>query len=220
SNSRCRVADTVALPAIEHAFRTDPGREPDKQTNEDACGYRQTRFGHLAVVCDGMGGHLYGKEASEAAVAAIFETFDRADAKATARSTLQLALEKANERVWAMAPADAPASRPGSTVVALLLHADGTEIAHVGDSRCYLVHAGRVQQMTRDHSIVEQLVARGAISRAEAKHHPDANRITRALGSAAGVEVELEPTHPHVTGDTFVLCSDGLSDLVEENDIL
>jgi protein phosphatase len=214
------VADTVALPAIEQAFRTDPGRDPEKQTNEDACGYRQTRFGHLAVVCDGMGGHLYGKEASEAAIAAIFETFDHADANATAKETLRQAIERANDRVWALAPAEARDARPGSTVVALLLHSDGTEIAHVGDSRCYLVHAGQVQQMTRDHSIVEQLVARGVISREQAKSHPDANRITRALGSASTVEVELESTHAHVTGDTFVLCSDGLSDLVEESDIL
>jgi len=122
--------------------------------------------------------------------------------------------------VFGMAPANGPSTRPGSTVVALLLHSEGTEIAHVGDSRGYLVHAGQVQQLTRDHSIVEQLVLRGAITPEQAKKHPDANRITRALGSAQTVDVELESTLPHVTGDTFILCSDGLSDLVEPEDIL
>lgn len=216
------MPDTVAivLPVIEHAFRTDAGRDPDKQTNEDACGHRETSLGHLAVVCDGMGGHSFGKEASQAAVAAMFEVFDAAPPGSDPREVLRRSIEKANERVFAMAPADAPSTRPGSTVVALLLHADGTEIAHVGDSRCYLVHAGEVKQMTRDHSIVEQLVQRGVLTPEQAKKHPDANRITRALGSAAKVEVELESTLLHVAADTLLLCSDGLSDLVEPSDIL
>jgi protein phosphatase len=216
------VADTVAivLPVIEEASRTDAGRDPDKQTNEDSCGHRETSLGHLAVVCDGMGGHLYGKEASQAALAAMFEVFDAAPPGSDPRDILRRSIEKANERVFAMAPVDAPSTRPGSTVVALLLHVDGTEIAHVGDSRCYLVHAGEVRQMTRDHSIVEQLVQRGVITPEQAKKHPDANRITRALGSAATVDVELQPTHAHVAADTFLLCSDGLSDLVEPKDIL
>jgi PPM family protein phosphatase len=216
------VADTtlLVLPVIEHAFRTDAGRDPDKQTNEDACGHRETSLGHLAIVCDGMGGHLYGKEASEAALAAMFEIFDAAPPGSDPREVLRRSIEKANERVFAMAPAEAPQSRPGSTVVALLLHADGTEIAHVGDSRCYLIHAGEVRQMTRDHSIVEQLVQRGVLTPEQAKKHPDANRITRALGSSMSVEVEIESTLAHVAGDTLVLCSDGLSDLVEPSEIL
>ena len=111
--------------------------------------------------------------------------------------------------------------RPGSTAVAVLMHARGTEVAHVGDSRAYLVHEGQIFRVTRDHSIVQELVDRGLLTPAQAAHHPDANRITRALGMATEVEAELrpQPVH-HVAGDAFVLCSDGLCDLVEDHEIL
>jgi protein phosphatase len=111
--------------------------------------------------------------------------------------------------------------RPGSTVVAILVHDGGTEVAHVGDSRCYQVHAGQIFQLTRDHSAVQKLVDAQMLTPAQAAAHPDANKITRALGMAPGVEVELRPQPvAHVAGDVFVLCSDGLSDLVEPPDIL
>src|SRR6202044_3538945 len=100
--------------------------------------------------------------------------------------------------------------RPGATAVAILLHAHGTEVVHVGDSRVYLVHEGQIFRVTRDHSIVQELVDRGLLTLQQAAVHPDANRITRALGMAPEVEAELrpQPVH-HVTGDAFVLCSDG-----------
>lgn len=216
---------TVDLPAIEIASRTDPGRDPSKQVNEDACDHRATRFGHLAVVCDGMGGHLGGKEASAAALAAIFEVFDDAPASARGRDVLVRAIESANAHVFAMgtvSPKDALGhSRPGSTVVALLLHPGGCEIAHVGDSRCYVVHGGKAEQLTRDHSVVQQMVSAGLLSEEAAKNHPDANRITRALGTDMDIDVELAPApYAYVTGDVFVLCSDGLSDLVEPKDLV
>ena len=214
--------NTVAMiPSLEVAERTDAGRDPEKQTNEDAFGNRATRFGHLAVVCDGMGGHLGGKEASARALAAIFETFENAPVETAPRDVLRRAIELANERVWALAPPDAGASRPGSTAVAILVHASGVEVAHVGDSRCYRVHAGKVAQLTKDHSLVQGLVDAGMLSAADAKNHPDANRITRALGTRETVEVELAPAPVAlVAGDQFLLCSDGLSDLVEPEDIL
>jgi protein phosphatase len=101
------------------------------------------------------------------------------------------------------------------------MHAHGTEVAHVGDSRAYLVHEGQIFRLTRDHSIVQELVDRGLLTPQQAAHHPDANRITRALGMATDVEAELrpQPVH-HVPGDAFVLCSDGLCDLVEDHEIL
>jgi len=111
--------------------------------------------------------------------------------------------------------------RPGSTAVAVLMHAHGTEVVHVGDSRVYLVHEAQIFRVTRDHSIVQELVDRGLLTLEQAAHHPDANRITRALGMAAEVDAELrpQPVH-HVAGDAFILCSDGLSDLVEDGEIL
>jgi serine/threonine protein phosphatase PrpC len=210
-----------SLPAIEYAERSDPGRDPEKQVNEDVAARRETSLGHLCVVCDGMGGHASGREAAELAVAVIIDTFDRAPFGARPPEVLLLAIEQANRAVYAMPTNEVAAGRPGCTVVAALLHAAGTEIAHVGDSRGYLVHEGQIFRVTRDHSIVQELVERGLLTPQQAAHHPDANRITRALGIAPEVQAEVRPTPiPHVAGDAFVLCSDGLSDLVEEHEIL
>ncbi len=210
-----------ALPAMEYAERSDPGRDPDKQVNEDVCVHRETRFGHLCVVCDGMGGHAAGREAAELAIALIGETFERATEVAPPHRVMLAAIEAANRGVYAMQTSEVGAGRPGCTVVAALMHAHGTEIAHVGDSRAYLVHEGQIFRLTRDHSIVQELVDRGLLTPQQATHHPDANRITRALGIAPEVEADIRatPIH-HVAGDALVLCSDGLSDLVEEHEIL
>jgi protein phosphatase len=209
------------LPAVEYAERSDPGRDPSKQVNEDACGRRETRLGHLCVVCDGMGGHAAGREAAELALATIFATFDQAPEGALAPAVLRAAIEEASRRVYAMPTTEVALGRPGSTVVAVLMHAHGTEVAHVGDSRVYLVHEGQIHRVTRDHSIVQELVDRGLLTPEQAARHPDANRITRALGMSPEVEadVRLQPVQ-HVTGDAFVLCSDGLSDLVDDAEIL
>jgi serine/threonine protein phosphatase PrpC len=221
------VADTKLLvPAVEVADHSDPGRDPEKQVNEDACRHGETPFGYLLVLCDGMGGHEGGREASMLAVETIFRYFavaaERPDIPrgVRAREVLQEAIGTANHEVFSLSTAKG-AARPGSTLVAALLHPLGTDVAHVGDSRCYLVHEGHVRQVTRDHSMVQQLVDAGALTAEQAVGHPDANMITRALGMAATVEVELQRhAVAHETGDVFVLCSDGLSDLVDANDIL
>ncbi|HEY8090472.1 MAG TPA: protein phosphatase 2C domain-containing protein [Polyangiaceae bacterium] len=210
-----------SLPAVEYAERSDPGRDPDKQVNEDACGHAATRFGHLCVVCDGMGGHAAGKEAAELALATVLEVFEKADPGTPPGQVLKASIEEASRRVNVMRTSEVALGRPGSTAVALLLHAGGTEVAHVGDSRAYLVHEGQIFRVTRDHSMVQELVDRGLLTPAQAAHHPDANRITRALGMSNDVEAELraQPVQ-HLAGDAFVLCSDGLSDLVEDHEIL
>jgi len=210
----------MSLPAVEYAERSDPGRDPEKQVNEDACGRRETRLGHLCVVCDGMGGHAAGREAAELALATIFEVFDHAGETEAPAAVLRAAIEEASRRVFTMRTSEVASGRPGSTVVAVLLHAGGTEVAHVGDSRAYLVHEGQIFRVTRDHSMVQEMVDHGLLSPEQAAHHPDANRITRALGMGADVEVEVraQPV-AHVTGDAFVLCSDGLCDLVQDEEI-
>ncbi len=213
--------DPRDLPAVEYAERSDPGRDPSKQVNEDACGRRETRLGHLCVVCDGMGGHAAGREAAELALATIFATFDQAPEGASPADVLRAAIEEASRRVHAMPTSEIALGRPGSTVVAVLLHAEGTEVAHVGDSRAYLIHEGQIFRVTRDHSIVQEMVDRGLLTLQQAAKHPDANRITRALGMAPEIEADVRPQPvEHVTGDAFVLCSDGLSDLVEDAEIL
>jgi serine/threonine protein phosphatase PrpC len=208
------------VPAVEIAVRTDPGRDPEKQVNEDSSIHKETALGLLAVVCDGMGGHAGGKEASELAIKTIVEIIEAAPPATTAAVALKRAIEEANARIWSMPTAEA-GYRPGSTVVAVLAHEGGAEVAHVGDSRVYLVHAGAVSQVTRDHSMVQEMVDRNLIRAEDAAKHPDANKILRALGIAKEVEVDLRSEAiAYVTGDTFVLCSDGLSDLVEPAEIL
>ena len=224
---------SASSPAVELAQKSDPGRDPAKQINEDSIGYLATRFGHLCVVCDGMGGHEGGREASSLALATIVERVNAAPERTPPGEVLREAVAEANRRVCSMslsAPGDGtsaprrgqhPAARPGSTVVAILMHAHGTEIAHVGDSRCYLVHQGQIFQVTKDHSMVQQLVDVGLLTPAQAAVHPQANQITRALGMSDEAEVELRAQAiAHVSGDAFVLCSDGLSDLVEPPEIL
>jgi PPM family protein phosphatase len=209
-----------ALPPVEYAERSHPGRDPDKQVNEDACACRETRFGHLCVVCDGMGGHAGGREAATLAVRTILESFDRAADGWTPAQVLCSAIEEANRAVHEMQTTEVAFGRPGSTVVAILMHAHGTEIAHVGDSRAYLIHHGQVSRVTRDHSLVQELLDRGLLTPEQAASHPDANRITRALGMAPKVEIDLTPQPmKQAVGDAFVLCTDGLSDLVEDHEI-
>jgi protein phosphatase len=208
-------------PAVEFAQKTDPGRDPDKQVNEDACEHLETRLGHLCVVCDGMGGHVGGREASTLAVKTILDRVAAAGDGESPRDALRAAIEEANKQVHQMSKAKPGIGHPGSTVVAILLHEGGTEVAHVGDSRCYLVHQGQIVQVTRDHSMVQELVDQGVLTREQAERHPEANKITRALGMDVTVEVEVrEAPVPHVAGDVFVLCSDGLCDLVKPEDIL
>lgn len=212
--------DTLVEPiAAELAFRTDPGRDPEKQVNEDAGFHKATRFGTLCVVCDGMGGHANGQDASAAAIRAIEETFDGAPAGASGRDLLREGITLGHKRIREL-PLAAGEARAGSTVVAVLLTPHGAEIAHVGDSRVLLISRGRIQQLTRDHSMVQLMVEAGMIRPEEAATHPDANKIMRALGIAAEVEVELRPEPLAFSpGDVFVLASDGLTDLVKDTEI-
>jgi protein phosphatase len=206
---------------VEFAQRTDPGRDPQKQVNEDTCRYGETRLGHLAVTCDGMGGHEGGREASRIAVESVFEVVEAASSDARPADVLREGIILANTRVRGLAEVGHEASRPGSTIVAVLLHARGAEIAHVGDSRIYMTHGADVVQLTKDHSMVQQMVDAGLIAQEEAASHPNANQISRALGMKVDVEVEVRKTPvAFVAGDAFILCSDGLSDLVPAREIL
>jgi PPM family protein phosphatase len=202
------------------AQRTDPGRDPNKQINEDAAGYHVTRLGHLLVVCDGMGGHALGQEASRLALGTIMQMVDGAPPGTPPGLALANAMAQAGRVVYQMGGVGLQPGRPGSTCVAVLIHAQGAEIAHVGDSRAYVVRRGQIWQLTKDHSVVQQMIDRGEITPEQGVGHPEGNKITRALGMKAETEVELrDPVFPHSEGDIFVLASDGLSDLVRADEI-
>lgn len=206
---------------IDFAQASDPGRDPNKQVNEDSCGYAETRFGHLCVLCDGMGGHYGGKEASRTAITTIFEMFDQLPASTTPAHALKQAIEEAGRRVYRLGGPPENRTRPGSTVVAMLLHDRGLDVAHVGDSRAYIIRSSQIYPLTRDHSMVQGMIDAGMLTEESAMGHPDSNKITRALGMKPEVEVELRPdTMELFAGDVLLQSSDGLTDLALGRDIL
>lgn len=203
------------------AQASDPGRDPNKQVNEDSCGFTETRFGHLCVLCDGMGGHYGGQEASRRAVTTIFESIERMPETMTPSQALKASVEEAARRVYELGGAVDNKVRPGSTVVALLLHDAGLDVAHVGDSRAYIIRSNQIYPLTRDHSMVQGLIDAGYITEEQAIGHPDSNKITRALGMKPEVDVEVRPEPMELfPGDLLMQASDGLTDLALAPDIL
>jgi serine/threonine protein phosphatase PrpC len=199
--------------------QTDPGRDPNKQENEDALAYQETHLGHLLLVCDGMGGHSAGREASHLAVSTILTELSRAPQGSDPGEALAAAIREANRRVFAMGSADR--GHPGSTCVAAIIHPMGVDVAHVGDSRAYLIRAGQLWPLTRDHSMVREMVDAGLLRPEEAQGHPDSNKITRALGMDAEARVELRSERTlQQAGDLFVLVTDGVTDVVRDTDLL
>lgn len=206
---------------LEFAQASDPGRDPNKQVNEDSCGYAETKLGHLSVLCDGMGGHHGGKEASRLAITTIFEVFEQLPPDAAPGPALKLAIEEAARRVYQLGGPPENRVRPGSTVVAMVLHDAGVDVAHVGDSRAYVIRANQIYPLTRDHSMVQGMIDAGMLTEAQAMGHPDSNKITRALGMKPETEVELRPEPMEIfAGDVLLMASDGLTDLALGVDIL
>jgi protein phosphatase len=205
--------------SLDVAQRTHPGLDPSKQTNEDAAAHGPTPLGYLLVVCDGMGGHALGREASQLAVGTISKLVQGAPPTAAPGPTLGRAVVEAGRAVYQLGGPKAGPTRPGSTCVAVLVHGATADVAHVGDSRAYLVRRGQAWQLTKDHSVVQELLDRGVLTPEQARDHPEANKITRALGMKPETEVELREPIACATDDVFVLATDGLCDLVRIDEI-
>lgn len=168
----------------------------------------------LYVVCDGMGGHAAGEVASEIAVDVIAQSApDHANA-----SALGQAVEEANLAIIKAAREGMGRAGMGCTCTAAILEKDRLVIAQVGDSRAYLLHHGKLQQLTRDHSLVADLIEAGQITEAEARVHPQRSVITRALGSDPRTAPDLFEISVEA-GDRLLLCSDGLSTMLEDSQI-
>jgi protein phosphatase len=202
---------------VELASRSDVGRV--RSANEDSCDVFVREDGtRLLVVADGMGGHQGGATASRLAVATISETFER-DTDGDTRSMIRRAIQTANTRVFELAEQDEELSGMGTTVVALLLDPEyHATVAHVGDSRAYRYRLGRLEPITVDHSVVAEMHRRGLISADEAAIHPRRNEILRSVGVLPEVDVEVA-TVDVAPGDRFVLCSDGLTGVVRDEEI-
>jgi protein phosphatase len=206
-------------PKIHTAARTDPGRDPNKQVNEDAFRLYESDEGLLAVVCDGMGGHQGGRLASGTAVLSMENDFRTLGRTEEPHRLLRESIQRAATQVYDLGGTSPTAERPGTTCVAAWFCPNGLYIAHVGDSRAYRFRQGNLIPLTVDHTVVEAFIAAGQLTREQAKGHPDAHRITRALGITPTVEVELRPVEELRAKDRYLLCSDGLTDMVTEPEL-
>lgn len=209
--------DADPVTAIALASASDVGQV--RTANEDSCEIFSREDGtRLLVVADGMGGARGGATASQAALAVIAEAFERG-ARSKAPAMLEEAVQGANTRVYEMAQADPELEGMGTTVVAFHLDAKlrGT-VAHVGDSRAYRYRRGQLEPITTDHSVVAEMQKRGLLTPEEAAAHPRRNEILRAVGVLPAVEVEVTDVDV-APGDRFVLCSDGLSGVVADDEI-
>lgn len=203
---------------LKTALKTDRGKI--RQHNEDDAGIfagKEERV--LAVVCDGMGGHLAGDVASRMAVSALKDAWEQAqdipDSPADTEAWLKGQITAVNQKVYDHSRAHEECHGMGTTVVCALYTGKTLTVAHIGDSRCYLLHKDSFTQLTEDHSLVNELVRTGGISKEDAEHHPRKNVLTKALGTDPEVEVEahsfeMEP------GDKVLLCSDGLTNKVDD----
>lgn len=189
---------------------TDVGKV--RPINEDS--FYLPKEGELfCAVADGMGGHNAGEVASALAVKA-FAASMRASEK-LGSTAIHHAVTRANEEVHEEARFDSEKIGMGTTFTALCQEGDNVHIAHVGDSRAYLLRNGALMQVTTDHTLVEEMVMQGLITPKEARVHPKRNYITRALGTKSHVEIDLVQIELRA-GDVFLMCTDGLSNHVDE----
>jgi serine/threonine protein phosphatase PrpC len=189
---------------------TDTGRK--RRRNEDAYVCEPPLF----AIADGMGGAQAGEVASRLAAAALRESGAKTLGGERRISDL---IQEANRRVYDRSSTDPNTSGMGTTITVALVENDNVAFGHVGDSRAYLIRDGRMEQVTEDHSLVNELLKSGKLSREEAESHPQRSVITRALGTDPDVDVDTF-TIAAEAGDVFLLCSDGLTDMVGEGEIL
>lgn len=214
---------------IRYAAKTDVGMKRDH--NEDY--FSLVEDEQLFIVADGMGGHASGEVASKLAAETVGEFYHRTreDEDATwpysmdrslsySENRIVCAIKLANLRIYEAATANQSRKGMGTTLVTAAITGEQICIAHVGDSRAYRIRNGEITQLTRDHSLLEDFKdANPAMTAEDERTFPHKNVITRALGLRDNVEVAVR-THPLLSGDIYVLCSDGLSGMLEDRQIL
>ncbi|MBS1846404.1 MAG: Stp1/IreP family PP2C-type Ser/Thr phosphatase [Actinobacteria bacterium] len=200
----------MTLRITDQAYATDTGRQ--RSANEDSVFVRAPLF----VIADGMGGARAGEVASKTVV----EAFDRPLPEASPERVLKETIEGANRTVYSLAREDPNLSGMGTTTTAAILDADSDEVAigHVGDSRAYRLRRGKLERLTRDHSLVEEMRRKGQLTESQAEDHPQRSIITRSVGPEPEVEVDLQ-TVPAQAGDIFLLCSDGLTTMLDDEHV-
>jgi protein phosphatase len=199
---------------------TDIGCE--REINEDRYAVIDSSAGRAWIVCDGMGGCLGGELAAQLAIDAVRRALESQNFE-TGEDALRFAIEEAN-RVIVLRRQNPAFSSMGTTVVGLLIDGDEVSLSHAGDSRAYLVRDGHIQQLTVDHTYVQDLVDRGAITAQEALSHPQSHVLTRCLGAEPRLELDSQVLwvwdhSAEEDEDKLVLCSDGLYSLVSDEEI-
>ena len=197
------------LIVAEEAYKTDTGRQ--RHANEDSYFARAPLF----AVADGMGGAQAGEVASRIAAGA-FEHGSAEEGPAEGR--LEEIAQEANRQIHKLAQEDSSRAGMGTTLTAAMLHDDEVAFGHVGDSRAYVLRDGELRRLTKDHSLVEELRRQGRLTEEQAEEHPQRSIITRALGPEPKVNVDTM-SFPARDGDVFLLCSDGLTTMVSDEEI-
>ncbi|WP_210363963.1 Stp1/IreP family PP2C-type Ser/Thr phosphatase [Bacillus sp. REN3] len=202
---------------MKAVFMTDRGKV--RLHNEDNGGIFINPDGQrLAIVADGMGGHRAGDVASEMTIKhlkALWETSARIETAADAEKWLREAVVDVNKQIFQHSLKNTECEGMGTTIVAAISTDLFATVVNIGDSRCYLLNEAGFKQLTEDHSLVNELVRSGQISKEDAEHHPRKNVLLRALGTEENVEVDLK-TITFEEGDALLLCSDGLSNKVSQ----
>ena len=172
---------------------------------------------NLFLVADGMGGHNAGDYASKCAIETIVSEVEQSQGNGPI-AVLEKAIHVANDVVRAKAEGDEALKGMGTTVVAATIEDDRLCVANVGDSRLYIINNREIRQITRDHSLVEEMVRMGGIKREQARSHPDKNIITRAIGAQADLDVDFFKVRLE-EDDVILMCSDGLTNMIEDEEI-
>lgn len=226
ADNRLDLVATALRNKLQTFAQTDTGRVRDH--NEDSVG-SDPETG-LFVLADGMGGYNAGEVASGIAVKTVMglvrdacsvqalELADSATGKSRPAIILRDAVLRANKLIHQTSKTQVQCEGMGTTVVACLFHDNRVSVAHVGDSRIYRLRGDQFSQLTQDHSLLQELVARGFYTPEEAARSTNKNYVTRALGVDPTVEVDIQD-YPAAPGDCFLLCSDGLSDMVADEDM-
>ena len=211
--------------ALDIATRSDPGKV--RSNNEDAV--LANAHSGFVILADGMGGYNAGEVASGMATALLgvelekaFATLEPSVRTATGRSWAETALHaeilKANSAIYNAAQNQPQYAGMGTTLVAVVYHDDKMVVAHLGDSRLYRLRGDDFRQVTRDHSLLQEQIDSGMITEEDARRSQNKNLVTRALGVDPVVEPEIH-TYETAPGDLYLFCSDGLNDMVENEDI-
>jgi PPM family protein phosphatase len=189
-----------------------------RKVNEDYIDYYTDETKRIYVIADGMGGHNAGEIASKLAVENTISFLNSMSNLEDLEESIRKAVLDSNLKIYELSKSKTDLNGMGTTLTACLIKGDDMVIAHVGDSRCYVIKNKAISQVTKDHSLVQQLLDEGSITESEADNHPNRNIITRALGTNSTVDVDVIKMDIKCI-EKVILCTDGLSNLISEQEL-